>query len=58
MKDRKPVAVAAGAAPGNGAALARRFADGGYAVALLARNGAKIAGLAEQIDAPSPMRAT
>ncbi len=58
MKDRKPVAVAAGAAPGNGAALARRFADGGYVVALLARNGAKIAGLAEQIDAPSPMRAT
>ena len=50
MKERKPVAVVAGAGPGNGAALARRFAIGGYAVALLARNGAKIAGLAEQID--------
>src|SRR6476619_3071790 len=50
MKERKPVAVVAGAGPGNGAALARRFANGGYAVALLARNGVKIAGLAEQID--------
>ena len=50
MKERKPVAVVAGAGPGNGAALARRFAGGGYAVALLARDGAKIAGLAEQID--------
>lgn len=30
MKERKPVAVVAGAGPGNGAALARRFADGGY----------------------------
>ncbi|SFN46569.1 SDR family NAD(P)-dependent oxidoreductase [Nitrosospira briensis] len=50
MKERKPVAVVAGAGPGNGAALARRFADGGYAVALLARDGAKVAGLAEQID--------
>jgi NAD(P)-dependent dehydrogenase (short-subunit alcohol dehydrogenase family) len=34
---RKPVAVVAGAGPGNGAALARRFASAGYAVALLAR---------------------
>jgi NAD(P)-dependent dehydrogenase (short-subunit alcohol dehydrogenase family) len=50
MKERKPVAVVAGAGPGNGAALARRFADGGYAVALLARNGAKIASLAGEID--------
>ena len=43
MKEDKPVAVVAGAGPGNGAALARRFADGGYAVALLARDGAKVA---------------
>ncbi len=50
MKERAPVAVVAGAGPGNGAALARRFADGGYAVALLARNVAKIAELAGQID--------
>ena len=49
MKEGKPVAVVAGAGPGNGAALARRFADGGYAVALLARDVAKIADLAGQI---------
>jgi NAD(P)-dependent dehydrogenase (short-subunit alcohol dehydrogenase family) len=35
---KKPVAVVAGAGPGNGAALARRFTAAGYAVALLARN--------------------
>lgn len=35
----KKVAVIAGAGPGNGFALAKRFADGGYATALLARNG-------------------
>jgi NAD(P)-dependent dehydrogenase (short-subunit alcohol dehydrogenase family) len=34
----KPVAVVAGAGPGNGAGLAHRFADAGYAVALLARH--------------------
>ena len=34
----KAVAVVAGAGPGNGAALAHRFADAGYAVALLARH--------------------
>lgn len=37
MAARKPLAVVAGAGPGNGAALARRFADAGHAVALLAR---------------------
>ena len=50
MKQRKPVAAVAGAGPGNGAALARRFADGGYAVALLARDGAKLADVTRQID--------
>jgi NAD(P)-dependent dehydrogenase (short-subunit alcohol dehydrogenase family) len=50
MEQRKPVAVVAGAGPGNGAALARRFADGGYAVALLARDVAKITDLAGEID--------
>ena len=34
----KPVCVVAGVGPGNGVALARRFASGGYAVALLARS--------------------
>ncbi len=34
----KPVCVVIGVGPGNGAALARRFAAEGYAVALLARS--------------------
>ncbi len=34
----KPVCVVVGVGPGNGAAFARRFAAGGYAVALLARS--------------------
>jgi NAD(P)-dependent dehydrogenase (short-subunit alcohol dehydrogenase family) len=34
----KAVAVIAGVGPGNGTALARRFAAGGYAVALLSRS--------------------
>jgi NAD(P)-dependent dehydrogenase (short-subunit alcohol dehydrogenase family) len=33
----KKVAVVAGVGPGNGAALAKRFAEAGYAVAMLAR---------------------
>ena len=33
----KPVCAVVGIGPGNGAALARRFSEGGYAVALLAR---------------------
>lgn len=50
MMKKKPVVVVAGAGPGNGVALARRFADGGYAVALLARDIAKITDLASQIE--------
>lgn len=34
----KPICAVTGVGPGNGAALARRFAAGGYTVALLARN--------------------
>jgi NAD(P)-dependent dehydrogenase (short-subunit alcohol dehydrogenase family) len=37
MTERKKVAVVAGVGPGIGAALARRFANEGYAVAMLAR---------------------
>jgi NAD(P)-dependent dehydrogenase (short-subunit alcohol dehydrogenase family) len=43
MTTLKPIAVVAGAGPGNGAALARRFTKAGYAVALLARQPAPIA---------------
>lgn len=38
MSERKKVAVVAGVGPGIGAALARRFANAGYAVAMLARS--------------------
>jgi len=38
MTTPKPVAVIAGAGPGNGAALARRFTEAGYAIALLSRH--------------------
>jgi NAD(P)-dependent dehydrogenase (short-subunit alcohol dehydrogenase family) len=50
MTERKKVAVVAGVGPGNGAALARRFAKGGYAVALLARSRATLEALESEID--------
>jgi hypothetical protein len=39
---QRPVAVVADAGPGNGQALAKRFAAAGYAVALLARDADKV----------------
>jgi short-subunit dehydrogenase len=38
VSNDKPVVVVTGVGPGTGAAIARRFAHGGYAVAMLARN--------------------
>ena len=38
MKQTSPVAVVTGVGPGTGAAIARRFARDGYAVAMLARD--------------------
>lgn len=49
-KNVRPVAVVAGAGAGNGQALAKRFSDAGYAVALLARNLEKTQLLAEEIS--------
>lgn len=43
MSNGKPVAVVAGAGPGIGEALARRFAQAGYAVAILSRHDATLA---------------
>jgi NAD(P)-dependent dehydrogenase (short-subunit alcohol dehydrogenase family) len=40
-----PICVISGVGPGTGSALARRFSDGGYRVALLARNGERLARL-------------
>ncbi len=50
MTERKKVAVVAGAGPGIGAALSRRFAKAGYAVAMLARNNDALAALEREID--------
>jgi NAD(P)-dependent dehydrogenase (short-subunit alcohol dehydrogenase family) len=46
----KPVCAIVGVGPGNGAALARRFAAGGYAVALLARRSSLSDALAGELD--------
>ncbi|MGH8199335.1 MAG: SDR family NAD(P)-dependent oxidoreductase [Steroidobacteraceae bacterium] len=50
MAPKKEVAVVAGVGPGNGAALARRFAAAGYAVALLARTRESLTALASEIE--------
>jgi len=46
----KPVCAVVGIGPGNGAALARRFAAEGYSVALLARGTTVSAALARALD--------
>ena len=47
MSDK--IALITGVGPGTGAALARRFADGGYRVAMLARDGERLAALQSEI---------
>jgi NAD(P)-dependent dehydrogenase (short-subunit alcohol dehydrogenase family) len=44
-----PICLISGVGPGTGSALARRFADGGYHVALLARNEARLAALEKEL---------
>ena len=44
------VCVVAGAGPGTGSALCRRFAAGGYRVAMLARDADRLATLGREID--------
>jgi NAD(P)-dependent dehydrogenase (short-subunit alcohol dehydrogenase family) len=46
---KKPVCVVVGVGPGNGAALARRFHEEGYAVAMLARSTELGAALAREL---------
>jgi NAD(P)-dependent dehydrogenase (short-subunit alcohol dehydrogenase family) len=46
----RPVVLITGVGPGTGAAIARRFSAGGYNVAMLARNGKRLAALATEID--------
>ncbi len=49
MSNTKPVAVVTGVGPGTGAAIARRFAHGGFAVAMLARNRERLSRLESEI---------
>ena len=51
MTTPKPVAVIAGAGPGNGAALARRFIEAGYAIALLSRHPATLDPVPDDLSA-------
>jgi short-subunit dehydrogenase len=51
MSSEKPVVVVTGVGPGTGAAIARRFAAGGYAVAMLARTRERLAALEREIAA-------
>jgi len=44
-----PVCLISGVGPGTGSALARRFAEGGYRVALLARNEGRLATLEKEL---------
>lgn len=49
MSEASPVVVVTGVGPGTGAAIARRFARGGYAVAMLARNHERLVTLEREI---------
>ena len=46
----KPLALVTGVGPGTGAAIARRFAESGYRVAMLARNAERLAQLEREIS--------
>ncbi|MGY0633699.1 SDR family NAD(P)-dependent oxidoreductase [Luteimonas sp. A478] len=48
-KTTKPLALVTGVGPGTGAALVRRFAEGGYRVAMLARDADRLAALESEI---------
>ena len=49
MNQTSPVAVVTGVGPGTGAAIARRFAHDGYAVAMLARDRKRLALLEQEV---------
>ena len=49
MNQTSPVAVVTGVGPGTGAAIARRFARGGYAVSMLARDRTRLTSLEREI---------
>jgi NAD(P)-dependent dehydrogenase (short-subunit alcohol dehydrogenase family) len=45
----KPLAIVTGVGPGTGAAIVRRFHEGGFQVAMLARNADRLAALANEL---------
>src|SRR4051812_859059 len=45
----KPLALVTGVGPGTGAAISRRFAEGGYVVAMLARDAERLSALEQEI---------
>jgi NAD(P)-dependent dehydrogenase (short-subunit alcohol dehydrogenase family) len=49
MSAKKPLALITGVGPGTGSALVRRFAEGGYDVAMLARDEARLAALQKEV---------
>ena len=49
MNEQTPVALVTGVGPGTGAAIVRRFSQGGYAVAMLARNRERLSVLEREI---------
>lgn len=51
-----PVCLISGVGPGTGSALARRFAEGGYRVALLARNEERLTALAQRLPGAKAYR--
>ncbi|MCA1437681.1 SDR family NAD(P)-dependent oxidoreductase [Bradyrhizobium sp. BRP20] len=51
-----PVCLISGVGPGTGSALARRFAEGGYRLALLARNEERVAALAQELPGAKAYR--
>jgi len=51
-----PVCLISGVGPGTGSALARKFAEGGYRVALLARNEERLAALEKELPSAKAYR--
>ncbi len=54
MSQSKRVAIVTGVGPGTGAAVVRRFAEGGYTVAMIARNRDRLDALAREITNAHP----
>ena len=50
MEKKLPVALITGVGPGTGSAMVRRFARGGYAVAMLARTSERLVSLEKEIE--------